>query len=55
MRMVTMREFRNNFAVLKEPVRVVRSRGNIEFVGTWTPEKENNLGHAVRGGDDSLS
>lgn len=39
MRMITMREFRNNFAAITEPVRVLRSRGNIEVIGTWTPEK----------------
>ena len=38
-RMVTMREFRNSFEKLDEPVQVVRARGKIEVLGTWTPAK----------------
>ena len=38
-RMITMREFRNTFQKLEEPVRVVRARGEIEVIGTWTPTK----------------
>jgi hypothetical protein len=38
--MITMREFRNTFQKLVEPVRVVRARGEIEIVGTWTPSKQ---------------
>lgn len=38
-RMITMREFRNTFQKLTEPVRVIRARGEIEVVGTWTPVK----------------
>lgn len=37
MRMITMREFRNNFQKIEEPVRVVRARGAIEVIGYWTP------------------
>ena len=39
MRMITMREFRESFQKLAEPVKVVRARGTIEIVGTWTPAK----------------
>lgn len=36
-RMMTMREFRSTFANLDERVQVVRTKGNIEILGTWTP------------------
>lgn len=39
MRMVTMREFRSGFAKMTEPVKVIRARGEIEIVGTWTPAR----------------
>lgn len=38
-RMITMREFKNNFAKIQETVKVVRARGEIEIIGTWTPAK----------------
>lgn len=38
-RMITMRDFRANFSKLREPVKVVRARGAIEVIGTWTPVK----------------
>jgi hypothetical protein len=40
LKMVTMRDFRNNFQRMEEPVRVVRARGEIEVIGTWTPAKK---------------
>lgn len=40
LRMITMREFRNTFQKLEEPVKVVRARGEIEVIGTWTPTKK---------------
>lgn len=52
-RMMTMREFRNTFPELREPVRVVRARGTIEVVGTWTPSKE-RLNGQVRRGDEGI-
>ena len=39
-RMITMREFRNTFQTLTEPVKVVRSRGEVKVLGTWTPAKQ---------------
>jgi hypothetical protein len=36
-RLVTVRQFRNNFQRLDEPVRVIRARGEVEILGTWTP------------------
>lgn len=46
-RMITMREFRSTFQKLEEPVKVIRARGEVEIVGTWTParrrEKINGL------------
>jgi len=41
-RMITMREFRNTFQKIAEPVRVIRARGEIQVIGTWTPVKERN-------------
>ena len=40
-RMISMREFRDKFHTLTEPVKVVRARGEIEIIGTWTPEHKN--------------
>jgi hypothetical protein len=48
MRMVTMREFKNTFPVLDEPVRVVRARGEVRVIGVWTPEKERLNGQATK-------
>jgi hypothetical protein len=49
-RLVTVRQFRNNFQRLDEPVRVIRARGEVEILGTWTPwEKEEN-GSSLRAG-----
>lgn len=39
-RMITMRDFRANFSKLKDPVKVVRARGEIEVIGTWTPVRK---------------
>lgn len=39
-RMITMREFRNTFQKLVVPVKVIRARGEIEVIGTWTPSKD---------------
>jgi hypothetical protein len=47
--MVTMREFRNNFQKLGEPVRVIRARGEIEIIGTWTPAKKKANGVEEQG------
>jgi len=41
-RMITMREFRNTFQKIAEPVLVIRARGEIQVIGTWTPVKERN-------------
>jgi hypothetical protein len=38
-RMVTMKEFRETFPNLKEPVQVIRVRGNVEILGTWVPKQ----------------
>jgi hypothetical protein len=35
--MVGVREFRDTFPTITETVRVIRSRGTIEIIGTWTP------------------
>jgi hypothetical protein len=43
--MVSMRDFRNNFQRIDEPVKVVRARGDIEVIGTWTPVKKKPNGH----------
>ncbi len=32
-----VREFREHFQDLRAPVQVFRSRGGMQFVGTWTP------------------
>jgi hypothetical protein len=37
--MMGMREFREKFSTLTEPVRVIRSRGTIEVIGDWIPAK----------------
>lgn len=44
LRMIGVREFRNNFQKLDEPVKVVRARGEIEVLGTWTPKKKDAQG-----------
>lgn len=36
-RMIGVREFRDTFPTLTEEVDVVRSRGQIEVLGRWTP------------------
>lgn len=41
-KMINMREFRNTFQKIDEPVRVVRTRGEVEVIGTWTPAKRPN-------------
>jgi hypothetical protein len=37
--MMGMREFREKFPTLTDPVRVIRSRGSIEVIGDWIPAK----------------
>lgn len=55
-KMVTMREFRNSFQKIQEPVRVVRARGEIEVIGTWTPAKKKlQNGEASDGSADDHS
>ena len=34
-----VREFRDKFVALREPVRVVHSKSPIEVLGVWTPVK----------------
>lgn len=47
--MITMREFRNTFQKLAEPVKVIRTRGEIEVVGTWTPARHRGKVDGVEG------
>ena len=35
---MTVREFRARFSTLDHPVKVIRARGRVEVLGTWTPE-----------------
>lgn len=37
---MTVRDFRANFQRLTEPVQVLRSRGQVEILGTWTPDAD---------------
>jgi hypothetical protein len=37
--LMTVRDFRARFSTLTEPVRVIRSRGEVRILGTWTPER----------------
>lgn len=39
MPLLTVRDFRARFSKLTEPVQVIRARGNVEILGTWTPAK----------------
>lgn len=39
MPLLTVRDFRARFSTLTEPVQVIRARGNVEILGTWTPTK----------------
>jgi len=34
-----VREFRATFQSITEPVQVIRSRGKVEVLGSWYPEK----------------
>ena len=43
LRMITMRDFRAEFAKLTEPVKVIRVRGNVEVIGTWTPAQNTKV------------
>jgi hypothetical protein len=46
--MIGVREFRDSFATITEPVKVIRSRKPyIEVIGTWTPNpKRSDLASA---------
>lgn len=39
MPMMGVRQFRDTFPTLTEPVRVIRSTRKVEVLGVWTPEK----------------
>ena len=44
--LMTVREFRAVFSRLRRPVKVIRSRGKVEILGTWIPEDHTQGGAA---------
>ena len=40
--LLTVRDFRARFSTLTEPVQVIRARGKVEILGTWTPMNVTN-------------